>query len=149
MGEEMTGLRAWRRESRVEPSVRIGVVLGEDAIGQIEMRVSDAAYELMRDAGQAKRTLISGVFARDSRRSRDRHGKDEPRAGGGRVVAGRGSRGAKMKRDQGVLVRGVVAGRGFHWQKHVDQTLAGRIELLPSDRESLVNELPLETYSPA
>jgi stage II sporulation protein D len=47
----------------------------------------------------------------------------------------------------GVLVRDVAAGRGFHWQKQVDQTLPGTIELLPGRRGVvLVNELPLEDY---
>jgi peptidoglycan hydrolase-like amidase len=47
----------------------------------------------------------------------------------------------------GVLVRDVVVGRGFHWQKRIDQTLAGALELLPGRRGVvLVNELPLEEY---
>src|SRR5690606_22004619 len=47
----------------------------------------------------------------------------------------------------GVLVRGVVAGRGFHWAKRIDQTLTGVLEFrAQGNHVMLINELPLEEY---
>ena len=138
MGEEMT-----------QPLVRIGGVLAEDAIRELELRVPESAYELVGAPGEARRVIKS---ARVQARVVQRDcvvvtvGDEPPQAAAAWSLAPREPR-AKLTRGQGVLVRGVVAGRGFHWQKHVDQTLAGRIELLPSERGIvLVNELPLETY---
>jgi stage II sporulation protein D len=47
----------------------------------------------------------------------------------------------------GILVRDVVAGRGFHWQKKADQTLQGDLEFIAAPGGIvMVNELPLEEY---
>ncbi len=47
----------------------------------------------------------------------------------------------------GIRVKDVPAGRGFHWQQNLDQTLAGAVELWPGPHGIvLINELPLETY---
>src|SRR5688572_28992314 len=124
------GLRQWKIVSGEEPTVRIGVVLAEDQLSAIEIhpdaatKVSakldgDALAVQMND--QPPQRMTSWSFA-----------PQKP---------------ATPAQGDGALVKGVVAGRGFHWQKKVDQTLAGKLELLPSPRGLiLVNELPLEWY---
>lgn len=47
----------------------------------------------------------------------------------------------------GTLVRQIVAGRGFHWAKKIDQTLSHTLEFIPAGNAVvMVNELPIETY---
>jgi SpoIID/LytB domain protein len=47
----------------------------------------------------------------------------------------------------GVLVHNVVAGRGFHWCRTIDQTLSGVLEFRAhGSNVVLINELPLEEY---
>ena len=52
-------------------------------------------------------------------------------------------------RGAGVQLRGVVAGRGFHWEKRIHPTVGGSLEFRVSGGRLLViNELPLEEYLP-
>jgi SpoIID/LytB domain protein len=54
---------------------------------------------------------------------------------------------APQQTNSGVLVRGVVAGRGFHWGKTIDQRLCGVLEFrVEGLNVILINELPLEEY---
>src|SRR5688572_6060022 len=122
-----TGLRQWEMDSNVEPTVRIGIVMVEDEMTSIELRLDDAdrtavTVKLDGDAVLANgKRMTSWLYEPDK--------KSTPAKG------------------DGVLVKGVVAGRGFHWQKNVDQTLAGKLEIIPTPRGLvLVNELPLEWY---
>ena len=148
MNSKQIQLRDWHPESGGEPVVRIGVMLNEDAIPSLQMQLDDAEYILAAgdDAG--------GRSSRRARLSASRCG-----AGGVSValddhpprVAQRWTIAPLQRRPQargvGVRVNGIVAGRGFHWHKRVDQTLAGRLDLLPGERGLvLVNELPLEAY---
>ena len=49
--------------------------------------------------------------------------------------------------QSGVKIKDVVAGRGFHWQKHIDVFLSGSIEIaLVDGKLILTNELPIEEY---
>jgi peptidoglycan hydrolase-like amidase len=147
------GLRQWRPDARREPVVRVGVILAEDAMAATELRVPDVPHVLSRDgqAGGAARTVANARVA--VRLSPDGRGvtlaieNEPPESAPSWRLAPRDPR--PPARGQGVLVRDVVAGRGFHWQKHVDQTLPGELRVLPAgDGKSLVlvNELPLETY---
>lgn len=53
----------------------------------------------------------------------------------------------KIAPKSGIKVKNVVAGRGFHWQKHIDVFLSGSIEIAMVDgRLILTNELPIEEY---
>lgn len=143
---EASNIRSWRRDSGREPAVRIGVVIEADAMPSIELRVPDDAYELLpegtgaemvrdvrittRAAGDAVALVIGDGPSRVARSWSLAPGQPRP-----------------LCRGAGVLVRDVVAGRGFHWHKRVDQTLAGRLELFSRPGGLiLVNEVPLETY---
>jgi stage II sporulation protein D len=156
MSTRITGIRQWCPESRCEPVVRIGVVLAGDAMPAIELRIPDAAFELVAAGAGGPASSGWGTDGRTVRSSRitarltgtaiEVSVNDEaPQTAAAWSLAPRQPR--PPTRGDGVFVRGVVAGRGFHWQKRVDQTLAGRIELLPgAGGIILVNELPLETY---
>lgn len=52
-----------------------------------------------------------------------------------------------LKPGSGIMIKGCVAGRGFHWQKDVNFTFAGSLEFHIRNRKIIaVNELPLEDY---
>lgn len=54
---------------------------------------------------------------------------------------------ATLAPHSGVEVDSIVAGRGFHWQKEITQTLPGDLEIHPyKDYLVLVNVVPFEQY---
>lgn len=126
--------------------VRIGVVLAEDAMAALDVGLHDDGYRLIGPGGQVRDLAAGGVRV--------------TAAGGNVVLTAAGAPAATEAvwqveprrprptgRGEGVLLRGLVAGRGFHWQKRVDQSLAGRIEFRAAgDFLVVVNELPLEAY---
>ena len=139
-------IRDWQKDSSREPVVRIGIVLDEDALTTIHLEILDADYRVHREAGASETWRGVSVSARLAGSAVALGIGDGPEqsAGAWRLVP---SESAPVHRGQGVLVRGVVAGRGFHWQKCVDQTLCGTIELRPGRQGVvLINELPLEQY---
>jgi len=139
-------IRTWRTTTGREPVVRIGVVLDADDMKVINLETPDEVYEL-RGRGCPTRTLRrSRVEARLSDNSvlvRVDNGTLE-RAPFWRIVP---------QADQpivcgaGARVRDIVAGRGFHWRKTIDQHLTGVLELRPARHGLiLVNEIALEPY---
>ena len=130
-----------------EPVVRIGIVLEEDKKEELRFQVPSVGYLLeetgtdvlanseviVRCAGD-KITLYDldgGILSQDLKRVR--------------IVPPAAAR--PEKAGDGVLVRGIVSGRGFHWSKEIDQTLSDVLEFLPrGNKLILVNEVPLETY---
>jgi SpoIID/LytB domain protein len=131
-----------------EPKVRIGVVLEEDAKASVEFQVRANGFTLVADgrraplAAGAALTATAGpgaVVIRDAQGGEVARGavvRVEPPAAGEPVGIG-----------EGTLVRGIVAGRVFHWRKLIDQTLTGALEFLPRGAHLImVNELPMEEY---
>src|SRR5688500_18652224 len=100
-----TGLRQWEMDGGVEPTVRIGVVMVEDEMQSIELRLDDSARSAVTVKLDGDALSVNGKRMTSWQYELDK--KSTPAKG------------------DGVLVKGVVAGRGFHWQKNVDQTLAG------------------------
>lgn len=138
-------IRDWRLDLRTEPVVRVGIILPEDNAETIHFDLPDAPYELHGDG----LTLSS------------RHAPITASAGGNSIALVAAKKPARVasswriepamssqpKRGHGILVRDVVAGRGFHWRKLIDQTLAGALEITRSNGGLvLVNELGLEDY---
>lgn len=134
-----------------EPVVRIGIVLEEDAKSSITFRVPapgyrmefhepHAAIELSPDRDYTISATGDWVQIADA----DPFPVVPPRHWM-RIVPPAGTKADRP--GAGVLVREVVAGRGFHWNKLIDQTLSDVIEFRArNNRVILVNELPLETY---
>jgi stage II sporulation protein D len=139
-------MRDWSTKHHREPVVRIGIVLDEDALATVEFQLPQAEYEV--GGANAKPARLNGrpLTARlaDGQVAL-RAGDDPEQTAAVWSLAPVHER--PLRQGDGVLVRGVVAGRGFHWQKRVDQTLGGRIEIHPGRRGLIVvNELPLEAY---
>lgn len=137
-----------------EPVVGIGVILEEDGKPEIHLRVPGDGYRIA-GAGEHEGTpLVPGDYVLK-------------RANGSIVVEAQGScavlrvektapvlvsapeRSGVPRPGDGILVRDVVAGRGFHWRKTIDQTLTGDLQFHAqpgSPNLAMVNRLPLEEY---
>ncbi len=149
MPSELPHIRDWRPAARREPSIRIGIILDDDAAGPVALRTAAVPYRAcglasgdvdiaagtpieVRPAGEALHVRIGDALPVSAAVLRLQAAGDATRA---------------LRAGDGILVREVVAGRGFHWQKRIDQTLAGTLELRPGRRGIiLVNELPVEDY---
>jgi stage II sporulation protein D len=141
-------LRDWTPDARSEPMVRVGIILDCDAQGNVDLRLPDQRYQVSG--------LTGGADAEPSVRLAVRYAGDSlvVQIGDRQETGVRGLRLSPVGRalpspEAGALVRDVITGRGFHWQKRIDLTLAGTLELLPGQRGILlVNEVPLEDYLP-
>ncbi|MCB9850352.1 MAG: SpoIID/LytB domain-containing protein [Phycisphaerales bacterium] len=144
--QQAPDIRSWRTTTGREPVVRIGVVLDVDEMSTVHMRLPEEDYDLV-GKGSPTRTL------RDARiEARVSDGTVLVRIDDGvlerapiwRIVPRKDQ---PIVRGAGALVRDIVAGRGFHWRKLIDQRLTGVLELRAGSRGLiLVNEIPLEPY---
>lgn len=149
------GIRRWTIDAGHEPIVRIGVILDEDAQTSVQIALpaepmyvldaSAACGPVPPDGGVPLRpgTKLDVTLADEQLSVRSDAGHDLHVL----ALAIRPCSATPAARGAGVLVRDIVAGRGFHWQKRIDQTLAGGLRLLPGARGVvLVNEIGLEDY---
>jgi hypothetical protein len=124
---ESVNMRDWTRAAGVEPTVRIGIVLDEDAMNELRLRMPNRAHTLGSDGGSPRRLPPHASLV--VRRVGD---VLAARVGEGPETTARVLRvicvaPLALTPGAGVLVHDVVAGRGFHWQKRIDQTLTGTI----------------------
>lgn len=149
------GIRRWTIDAGHEPVVRIGVILDEDAQRSVQVELpaeppyvldaSGACGPVMSEGGVPLRpgTNLVVTLADEQLRVRSDDGRDMHVL----ALTIRPCGATPAARGAGVFVRDIVAGRGFHWQKRIDQTLAGGLRLLPGARGVLlVNEIGLEGY---
>lgn len=140
-------IREWTRERGVEPVVRIGIILDQDGQNAVHLDLPIQPYNLTspgyRDAVLAPRTHVEirRVGAGLELRSGTAPAQRVP------VLRLAPATPTPLTPAAGVLVHDIVAGRGFHWQRRIDQTLAGTLEFSAGrNGVVLVNELPLEDY---
>ena len=138
-------LRNWTPGAACEPLVRVGVILAQDRARVARVTLAGRPMRLVTNPptnmAPPRRTLEvvatgGGLRLRvDARDERDvRNCRLEPPA-------------PPAADATGVVVHDVVAGRGFHWQKRIDQTLPGTIEFTAHANGVIaINELPLELY---
>lgn len=146
MQHEFPGIRQWRPESGREPVVRIGVALVEDGMTSLRIDLPGEDCQLSA-AGRSPRRLGGAKLTFDVAGDAVAASVD----GGPRETSGRWSLApvadAPLARGRGARVHDLVTGRGFHWQKRMEQTLPGRLEVSAvGGRLVLVNVLPLEAY---
>jgi SpoIID/LytB domain protein len=136
-----------------EPIVRIGVILEEDGASFVDVELPGDGYAV-DIPGQAPLKL-SGDSTSGLRIAVVDGGRLQVRTSSGRVLVSDAltvrlvppATTAPLKAGDGTLVRGVIAGRGFHWAKHIDQTITHTLEFIPVGTSVvMVNEIPLETY---
>ncbi len=146
-------LHTWTPGARAEPSVRIGVILESDGYKKIDLVTPDEVCLITQGTqgdggGAVDRPIPSGTAIHIERTDEgltlrtaecsigpvDRLRVDPQEI-------------ASSPPGSGILVRNVVAGRGFHWQKQADQTLAGSLEFVAAPGGIvMVNQLPMEDY---
>ena len=145
--EEPIDIHYWTPASRAEPSVRIGVILECDQTQAIQAVLQSGACAVSGE-GVAATNLPTNTELTIERTDEGlllKHGDD---------TIGPAT---KLRIDPldkvdpapgaGILVRDIVAGRGFHWQKNADQTLQGSLEFVNTPGGIvMVNDIQLEDY---
>ncbi len=139
-------IRRWTRGARTEPTVRIGVVLEADRQDAIDLSLPGGAYTLKADGTPGE--TLSNVDLN----IKHENGELTVTWPGGSLGPARQLRidpvtPVPTTAGSGIKLKNVTAGRGFHWQKKVDQTLAGSLAFIAAPGGIVaVNELPLEDY---
>ena len=126
-----------------EPLIRVGIILPEDKFTFIEIKksrsndyrfISDEseeylAQELLHQFEHSEdKIVLNGKKKSFSWRIEPKHRHN-------------------IGPEHGLKVKNIFAGRGFHWEKTIDVTLPGSIEIsLFNNYLILINELPLEEY---
>jgi len=126
-----------------EPLLRVGIVLPEDQFNLIEIEISQPIdYRFISDENDGQFLQAGSQLFEHS---------------GDKIVLN-GAKSAlfwniepkeqyNIGPKQGIKVKNVVAGRGFHWEKPIDVFLPGSIEIrLFNNFLILINELPMEEY---
>lgn len=140
------GIRQWRPETGREPVVRIGVALVEDGMASLRIDLPGDEYEISTPGGSPRRLRGAKLTFDASGGAVDASVDGQPPATGERwslaPVAD-----APLACGRGARVHDLVTGRGFHWQKRMEQVLPGRLEVSAvGGKLVLVNVLPLEAY---
>ena len=126
-----------------EPVINVGIILPEDRYTQIEIELpSNIIYRIRSDTPeqllQIRDTIIFNLTENKvsaNNRSVAPTWRIEP------------VNQYTMSALNGLKVKKVIAGRGFHWQKTIDVFLPGSIEIkVFNNYLILLNELPLEEY---
>ncbi len=141
-------LTAWTLDSREEPVIRVAMLLPEDGMDSILLKIPSRGYLVSGGdgPGQMFRSVMAKVTVENRRVSFLSEGGV---AGPAEVIKVSPEEPVPQTRGVGVQLRGVVAGRGFHWEKRIHPTVGGMLEFRASHgRLVVVNELPLEDYLP-
>jgi len=141
-------LTTWSLDSREEPFIRVGMVLPEDGMDSILLKIPSRGYIVSAgDApGQMFRSVMAKVAVENGQVSFLSEGGV---AGPADIVRIWPEEPIPQARGAGVQLRGVVAGRGFHWEKRIHPTVGGALEFRANrGRLLVVNELAVEEYLP-
>ncbi|HPB30967.1 MAG TPA: SpoIID/LytB domain-containing protein [Candidatus Sumerlaeota bacterium] len=134
-----------------EPLCRVGLCLEEDGKTAMTMKLSAGKYRFttgatsLEIASDGVREIT--VSVRGNTLALNEGGKPIPVENADSVRVDPPSETCVLHPGDGITLRGVVAGRGFHWQKEVDLVFPGRLEFFCVDgRLVVVNVLPMEIY---
>ena len=143
---ETIDIRRWTRSARAEPTVRIGVVLEADQQATVDLLLPNGACTLQGEgaSGETLSAVAINIKHEDNGLSATWPGGSLGPAQQLRIDP---VKPAPPTAGSGIKLKNVTAGRGFHWQKKVDQTLAGALELIAAPGGIVVvNQVPLEDY---
>lgn len=125
--------------------MRVGIVLDGDADQTIDMVLPDTGCTL--GVGETVREPVAGPirFTLQGGHVAVRVGSAAEQTADVWLLSG--PRQSELRRGDGVLIRDIVAGRGFHWQTRIDQKLCGGFEVRGGAKGLvLINTLPIESY---
>jgi stage II sporulation protein D len=126
-----------------EPIIRVGIILPEDKRRTIDICLPEnLTYKITTDSGSSQTATqsrfnykLSNNIIYQKPKGKAKYWMIEP------------LKDQKIVPKYGLLVKKVISGRGFHWQKYLDVYLPGKIEIKIYDNSLLlINELPLEHY---
>jgi SpoIID/LytB domain protein len=139
-------LGTWDLDGQQEPTIRVGIVLPEDDMRQVRLIIPDSPYRVWLDDMLGQMVQSTRLMALvESDRVVLRSG--EQVMGPASVIRLVPQGDPPLVPGAGVHVRGVMTGRGFHWQKRIHPSLAGLLEFRVHDGSLLVvNDVPLEVY---
>lgn len=142
-------LSEWTLDAREEPMIRIGVVLPEDRMNSILVRIPEGPFEVSSGRGQAEAVCsVKGKVAVEARQVV--FFSERGMIGPAERIRVRAQRNWQPEVGAGVQLRGVRTGRGFHWEKRISPTFTGILEFSVCQGFLLVvNELPVEDYLPS
>lgn len=134
-----------------EPLCRVGIVLEEDQKTIMQANLPPGSY-ILTD-GKRETSLTSGSSMPLSVKAMEggvvalgEEGETLMRSDGFIAVES-ADLNKQVAPGRGMLLKNVVAGRGFHWQKEVDLVFPRRLEFFNrNDRLVVVNVLPMESY---
>lgn len=130
------------RPPTAEPILRVGLVLEEDQLREIKIRLSDPGnlidgFGSTQICGARELEFVlrgSQIFCKNFDKESER------------VFISR-DKSIRTAPGKGIGVSPVKAGRGFHWSKEIQATYAGGIEILPgANGLVVVNHVELEDY---
>jgi beta-N-acetylhexosaminidase len=130
-----------------EPQLRVGIVLEEDAKSVVAFTSPSRAVLVCRDGREFElepgRRYVAEM--RDGIVRLLDQAQEVAQLGYVFMVSEKQP--GEPAPGSGILVEGIVAGRGFHWKKEIAQTLPGTLEFIPmQDRIVVVNTIGLEFY---
>jgi len=132
---------------KTEPHLRVGLFLPEDGAKRVRMQLSNALdYSLQSNEGE-KTALIPGGFLEFAIMTDGVialiDGQTKGVSSRWRIMPAA----EQLRPREGITVKGVTAGRGFHWKKTIDATYSGVLERSQNGQALMVvNELLLEHY---
>ncbi len=147
--------------AQVEPWIRIGIVLPEDGKRSMRFVLPAGDVFLLLSAGgrgtYETNLGLAGCVTIDCNAAPERRmilelGVDRADGNAPERLVGEFFSIVPQKRQElkagvGIQLRELIAGRSFHWEKEIDQTLPGAIHFYRSGASLVVvDELPLEFY---
>jgi len=141
-------LSSWTLDSRMEPTLRVGVVLPEDEMDTVHLRIPERDYLISTNNGpdRALRSLAAKVAVEGQEVV---FLSEAGVVGPAKALMLSPEEEDPLERGAGIHLRGVVTGRGFHWEKRFHPTICGTLEFsVCRGRLLVVSELPVEDYLP-
>ena len=139
-------LSSWSASTGREPSLRVGIVLPADHMQSIRLVLPDNDCRLLVD-GREHSMAPAGEAEIVARNGGVSFSAGDIRTVPTSVVTLVPPSFRELHRGRGIEVRGVLTGRGFHWQKRMTFTFSGTLEFRSENGGLLgVNILPMEQY---
>jgi SpoIID/LytB domain protein len=131
-----------------EPLIRAGIILPEDRYSEIVLVTPPNSNYILEWQG-SKRHIPAKAFLTISCLKNKIHFRVKGRQISGEAQALKitSKKIETIAPKSGIIVKGVISGRDFHWRKKIDITLPGDILLnIQQNKLTLINELPIERY---
>jgi len=136
---------------QTEPICRVGITLEQDNKNRMEMVLPPGKYKI--DSQDQSTTIISEKPTTLTLETREDFlfcKKDqgaELLKTGGFITLSPPERTETLAPGAGIILKGAVVGRGFHWQKEVDLSFPYSLEIHHRNGKLIiVNVVPMETY---